>query len=269
MRLNYLGIFCALSLTSAFAQISGPEVRLGRRQHVQIRDRVDHFDGTATSSNWSGYAVTGTGFTSASASWVVPAAVCTGVSNRSDEYASFWVGLDGYSSNSVEQVGTDSDCNGSNPSYYAWYEFYPQPSYNILSVPVSPGNVISASVVYSATGNDFTVTLTNVSTGKSYSKTSTVRGAERTSAEWITEAPCCSGRSGILPLADFGTINFGADYTNVSGTNYAVSSTVSGPISAFSTAVDISKTASKTSPQLSTCSVLSADGTSFNCTWAQ
>jgi hypothetical protein len=269
MRLNCLGIFCALSLTTAFAQESGPEVRLGKYLHAQIRDKADHFDGTATSTNWSGYAVTGTGFTSASASWVVPAAVCNGLSNRTDQYASFWVGLDGYSSDSVEQVGTDSDCNGSNPSYYAWYEFYPQPSYTITGLPVSPGNVISATVTYNTSANNFTVTLTNVSTGKSYSKTSTVRGAARTSAEWITEAPCCAGRNGILPLADFGTVNFGLDYTSVSGTNYAVSSTGSGPIGAFSTAVDISKTGTSTSPQLSTCSVLSKDGTSFSCTWAQ
>ena len=42
--------------------------------------------------------------------------------------SAFWVGLDGYSSTSVEQLGTDSDCVSGKPSYYAWYEMYPNPS---------------------------------------------------------------------------------------------------------------------------------------------
>jgi hypothetical protein len=88
--------------------------------------------------------VLGSSFTSVYGVWVVPSVICTGV--KETQYASFWVGIDGYSSNSVEQIGTDSDCDGSTPSYYAWYEFYPAGSFNIDSVPVNPGNVISASV---------------------------------------------------------------------------------------------------------------------------
>ena len=69
---------------------------------------------TTTSTNWSGYAVTGANgsFHSVSASWTEPTATCTG----SAKYASFWVGLDGFSSNSVEQTGTDSDCSGRTPA---------------------------------------------------------------------------------------------------------------------------------------------------------
>src|SRR5580692_9765213 len=56
----------------------------------------------AESTNWSGYAVTGSNgaFSSVSSSWTEPTATCSG---RSDQYAAFWVGLDGYSSDSVEQ----------------------------------------------------------------------------------------------------------------------------------------------------------------------
>jgi len=32
---------------------------------------------------------------------------------------------DTFNSTSVEQLGTDSDCDSGTPSYYAWYEMYP------------------------------------------------------------------------------------------------------------------------------------------------
>lgn len=52
-------------------------------------------------------------------------------------YSAFWVGLDGYSSKTVEQIGTEADCKGATPSYYAWYEFYPKfPVINVL--PIKP-----------------------------------------------------------------------------------------------------------------------------------
>jgi len=94
---------------------------------------------------------------------------------------------------------------------------------------------MSAEVSYS--GEEFTVTITNETTGKSYSKSSRVSGAERSSAEWIAEAPCCTNAGGILPLSDFGTVSFGEDYTNVSGTNNATDTSTSGAISAFGSSV--------------------------------
>ena len=116
----------------------------------------------------------------------------------------------------------------------------------------------------------FTTTLTNESTGRTYSVSKAVSGAARSSAEWIVEAPCCTNNGGILPLADFGTAYFGHDYTGVANTNCATSSSVSGPISAFGSNVqEINKVSSSTSPQLSNCSALSGDGTSFSCTWMQ
>src|ERR1700729_713730 len=64
---------------------------------------------TDESTNWSGYAATGANgaFSSVSASWKEPTATC---SSRSAQYASFWGGLGGFASDSVEHSGTDSDC---------------------------------------------------------------------------------------------------------------------------------------------------------------
>jgi len=270
-RRSWLGLLVTLAVLPAFGQVSAPAEnaveKIARHQHGPIRDKTEHRDasksfGSSTSSNWSGYAVLGSSFTSVKGSWVVPTAICP---SAQGQYAAFWVGLDGYSSDSVEQTGTDSDCDGdNNPSYYAWYEFYPKPSYTVMRV--NPGDRISASVVYR--GSEFTITITDENTGQFYTKSSSVRGAQRSSAEWITEAPCCARGNGILPLSDFVTVGFGSDYTALAGTNDATDSTTSGPIASFPTIWEINKTGSSTSPQLSTCSALSADGTSFSCSWA-
>ena len=254
----------AFGLT-AFAQ-NDP---LAPRQHAPRRlyqGGVPYTIGNITveqSTNWSGYAVEGTSFTKALGSWTVPTVNC---SQTPSTYSSFWVGIDGWTSSTVEQTGTDSDCSGKRASYYAWYEFYPNPSILISSVPVSPGNHISASVTYN--GSNFTITITNVSTGKSFSKTSSVRGAKRTSAEWIAEAPCCTRSGGILPLADFGIVDFGQDFTGVSSTNDATASGVSGPIGAFGNNIFESIMVNgNTGADEAVPSALSSDGTSFSVTW--
>ena len=218
---------------------------------------------STTSANWAGWAVTGAkgSVTDVKASWVVPKV--TGCTGGTTSYSSFWVGIDGYSSSSVEQTGTDSDCNGATPVYYAWYEFYPKPSHTITSLSISVGDTISAEVSFSA--SKFHLKITDTTTGASFSTSASVR-AQRTSAEWIAEAP--SSVSGILPLANFGTVVFGLDNTGVSGTDTAtVSSTTSG-IGNFSTAVSINMVgvhnAALTKASTST---LSTDQTSFSVAW--
>jgi hypothetical protein len=153
------------------------------------------------STNWSGYAAdTGT-YTSVSATWVQPTGSCTSATR----YASFWVGLDGFSSDSVEQTGTDTDCSGGHPVYYGWYEMYPNPSFNFGDA-ISAGDTISAAVTYEGS-NEYLLSLSDKTKGWTTTTTQTLSGAPRSSAEVIIEAPCCTGSGGILPLADFGTVN--------------------------------------------------------------
>jgi hypothetical protein len=176
---------------------SGPA---GRMVHGHYQDE---------SSNWSGYAVTGGTYSSVSANWTQPTASCT---SRSDLYAAFWVGLDGFSSDSVEQTGSDSDCVGTSPSYYGWYEMYPaDPVY--YSNPVSPGDSMSASVTFSGT-ETYTLVLTDHTKNWTQKQVINESGFSRSSAEVITEAPCCTNSGGILPLADFHTINYTSSSDN-------------------------------------------------------
>ena len=267
------GTLLALAIVPAIAQVPNaptpqdspiiaPRQHAPRRPYTGVAPFVRGNVTVEDSTNWSGYAVTGSSFTSSKASWVVPTVTCSKTPNT---YAAFWTGLDGWTSDTVEQTGTDSDCDGTTPSYYAWYEFYPNPSYLISSVKVAPGDKMSASVTYS--GSEFTITITNETTGKSYSKSAKVSGAKRSSAEWIAEAPCCTNSGGILPLSDFGTVDFGQDHTDVTSTNYATDSSVTGPISDFGTDVYESVMVSSKGADEAVPSGLSTDGSSFTVKW--
>jgi len=154
------------------------------------------------SSNWSGYAATGGNgaFSSVSASWTEPTGTCN---SRGDKYSSFWVGLDGYSSDSVEQTGTDVDCAGRTAEYYGWYEMYPAYPVNFPNT-VRPGDQMSGSVTFSGS-ETYTLVLKDSTQGWTQTVVQNESGLARSSAEVIVEAP--SSSSGVLPLADFGTVN--------------------------------------------------------------
>jgi len=156
----------------------------------------------AQSTNWSGYAGTTGTYTSVSASWTEP----TGTCSRGDQYSSFWVGLDGYNSSSVEQTGSEVDCIGRTAEYYAWYEMYPNASVT-YSNTVRPGDHFNASVTYQG-NNSFSLFIADTTQGWSHNTVKSLAGAPRSSAEVIIEAPCCTFSGGILPLADFGTASF-------------------------------------------------------------
>src|SRR5919198_5042488 len=155
----------------------------------------------STSSNWSGYSATGAKFTSVSASWTQPYAIC-GVGQTA---ASFWVGIDGDGSETVEQIGAYSNCTSANvPQYYAWFEMYPNPAYK-TSYPLYPGDAMSAFVSVDRVGR-FTLSITDATRHWTASTTQRSTTAQRISAEVIAEAP--SNSSGIVPLTNFGSVSF-------------------------------------------------------------
>jgi hypothetical protein len=179
---------------------------------------------TTTSENWSGYAVqSSTEFTEVQGSWVQPAATCISLGKT---YAAFWVGLDGYTSPSVEQLGTDSDCKGiGSASYYAWYEMYPASSVDLSTTqyPVKVGDTLTATVDRS--GTSYTLSL-HSSEGWNFSVSET--GSEdNSSAEWVAEAPdiCtlsifCSNAK----LTNFGSVTFSGSQASIGGSLSPISS---------------------------------------------
>jgi hypothetical protein len=170
-----------------------------------VRHGPNHRITNSTSTNWSGYAVTGGRYTQVSSSWTVPPVSCAGTA-----YSSFWVGLDGDTSGTVEQTGTDSDCSGSTPQYYAWYEMYPKFPVN-FSNPVQAGDNMSASVATNGSGT-FTLTISDTTRRWTNTTNARLKRASLASAEVIAEAPSSSG--GVLPLANFGTVNFSGASAN-------------------------------------------------------
>ena len=202
----------ALATGSASASTGTMNIRPGGPIHLVSSSAAGNASAhgighaTATSTNWSGYAATTGTYTSVSASWTEPTGTCSG----SAKYSSFWVGLDGYNSNSVEQTGSEVDCSGSTPVYYAWYEMFPNPSFS-YSNTVRPGDHFNASVTYTGS-NHFSLFIQDTTRGWSHTHTGTLAGAPRSSAEVIVEAP--SSSRGILPLANFGTVNITGSLAN-------------------------------------------------------
>jgi Peptidase A4 family len=228
-----------------------------------------------SSSNWAGYADTNDTFDAVSSSWTQPAVNCSssgtslsGLLGSSSllggpgAAAAFWVGLDGNNSTSVEQLGTDSDCDSGTPSYYAWYEMYPNPSVTLPSqYPVQPGDQMSASVTANSAGTSFTLAIKDATAGWTFSTTQTGSGFARSSAEVIAEAPssCTLLFCGEVPLANFGQINFSG-----SGSGVSDSAGTNGTLSTF----DADKiTMADNGTTLATPSGLSSDGSSFSVAW--
>lgn len=173
---------------------------------------IPHGD-NGTSANWSGFAVSGATFTDVQGSWIEPTVACQAGETSA---SSFWVGIDGAGNETVEQTGTDADCYRGRPDYLAWYEMYPEYAVEI-SKPVFPGDVFQAEVNSPEAGT-FRLILTNVTRGWTFSITRFSSQAERTSAEWIAEAPGQDNEQ--MPLANFGTVHF----SNCSANNLAIDS---------------------------------------------
>lgn len=207
-----------------------------------------HNRGThSTSSDWSGYATTGDTYSDVKGSWTQPAATCTAGQTA---YSSFWVGIDGATSNTVEQTGTDADCVNGAPVYYAWYEMYPKYPVN-YSNPVHSGDHMTAEVSVNRRGH-FVLTISDTTAGWSRRVIQTMNSAQRGSAEWIVEAP--SDSNGVLPLADFGTARF----ANCTANTVAISSNPNPD------AVTMLTSSGKVKAQPSS---LSSSGTAFSVTW--
>jgi Peptidase A4 family len=200
-RLAFVAALSVAALAAASGTSSGGNVA-HRTRVFAPNHKISH----STSTNWSGYSAINGHYTGVSANWTQPTANCTSQTT----YSSFWVGLDGDGSSTVEQTGTSADCSGGSPSYYAWYEMYPKFPVN-LSIAVRPGDSMTGTVTTNGSGR-FTLHIHNNTTGGDFVTTQTLKRARLASAEAIAEAPSSSG--GVLPLTNFGTASFSAVTVN-------------------------------------------------------
>ncbi len=224
-------------------------------------------------SNWAGYVVassatTNTSFSAVSGSWTQPAADCS-VGSPSD--SAFWVGLGGYSGDSLEQTGTAADCSATGQaSYYVWYELVPAAQVQV-NMTVQPGDRLSAHVAVS--GDTVTVSISDSTRHTSFSKQLQMSDPNLSSAEWIAEAPsrCVSSSSQdchILSLADFGSVTFTGASASAAGRTGSITSGL-GPVSALTLEANpgygrIYATAAQADASPG---ALSGNGSSFTVTW--
>jgi hypothetical protein len=208
-----------LGLMATPAQASTAPSRAGQRAEALViaRDALRHLRigqhaanhavahgasitaSSVESSNWSGYADIDETFSDVGGNWSEPSVTCSG---STVSLAAFWVGIDGYSSDSVEQDGTLIECYDGSAYQFSWWEMYPSNDIQVVGESVAAGDHITASVV--RTGDSYTLKVTDSThPANSFSTTQSCSGCANSSAEWIAEAP--SGSSGIYPLSDFHT----------------------------------------------------------------
>jgi hypothetical protein len=236
------------------------------RDRTPVASPVSTSTDVSTSTNWSGYVAYDTNFDSVSATWVEPAVTCP----KKDAWTLFWVGLDGWNETgaerTVEQGGTSAKCAKGSPTYTAFWEMWPSNAAQ-LSFPVSPGDDITAGVVYSPSTQQFVITVTDDTTGGSLSETASCgTGLEcaRLSAEWIAESPSVFGTNRYYALADYGTMTFTkAKVTDQEGMAGAISGGENGDewnYSGIERVLSVKSSKAKVSP-------LQTSGTSFSDTF--
>jgi len=183
----------------------------------EIKTGVTNNTFVSYSTNWAGAVLVGTGYTSVTAEFTVPTPSTAGS-------GAAWVGIDGDTcGTAILQTGIDWTKSGSSVTYDAWYEWYPDYSYDFSGITLAAGDTIKTTVTAtSKTGG--TAVIENVTKGKTVTHTFSGEGSEGSlceyNAEWIVEAYEENGSQ--VSLADFGTETFSSASAVKSGTKVGV-----------------------------------------------
>jgi hypothetical protein len=180
--------------------------------------------GGGTALNWAGYVSDGGTYTTVAGSWVVP--TVTGTSGNGADAT--WIGIGGVSSHDLIQAGTEAVPDSSGGiDYQAWYELLPAGSVTV-PLTVHAGDSITANITQgSGASGTWLITITDTTTGKSYSKT--VRyTSSLSSAEWIEEMPAGVGIQ--VSLDNFGTVDFTGGSTTENGSNVSITGASAQPL---------------------------------------
>jgi hypothetical protein len=214
-----------------------PRVKVPAGTKLPGAEKVGKSGGTLTSFpslNWSGFADTSAtstpdDFTNVSGNWIIPRVKCPpSPYQTTGAYISNWVGIDGFSDSTVEQLGSGAQCFEGVLYYYVWYEMFPggtveegtQACINDNVDCPKPGDLIHASVTVtpgSAGENNYKLTLRDLTRPQeSFSVTSSCattgsNACTDSSAEWIVERPAYEPIAGLfqfVPLAYYGKTGF-------------------------------------------------------------
>jgi hypothetical protein len=204
-------------------------------------------DDQNTSHNWSGYAATGGTFTQVTGTWSLPQFS----TDNTGGIDAAWVGIGGVRSRDLIQAGTQQTVSGTGRTQYeAWIEMLPRAS-RPVPLQVHAGDSITVNIAEQSP-NEWLIHFSNNTTGQTYDTTQQYQSTH-SSAEWVEEAPSGGRGGGVLPLDNFGTIQFSAGATTKNGQSTSISGAAAKAITMIGGA----------NQALAVPSDLSSDGASF------
>jgi Peptidase A4 family len=168
------------------------------------------------STNWSGYAQsvsTKNKFKAVKDFWTVPT---VNTSKSGDQYSSDWVGIGGFSDQTLVQDGTEGDNIGGKAHYDAWTEILPAAEVVISGLTIHAGDKMEGLVQETAT-NTWKMTVFDLTTGKSGGRT-VHYVANGESVEAIHERPEVGGSLATLATTTKVTFDPGSLSTAAPGT---------------------------------------------------
>lgn len=201
---------------STSAQKDGPAYPLAQPAGTASPD-------TVITANYAGYTASGSTFSKAHATYVVPKVTCQA------DYATvdMWVGLEASNNSNIEQAGVAVICSGGphpSPTYSVFTEMWPlSPQYS-TTMAVSPGDTMTSKVSYSSS-TGFVLKVTNDTTDQYAERTARCPSGlscDRGQVDWMAERAQVNS-STFYPLAEFQAIPFESDTAATGTTNYGIS----------------------------------------------
>jgi hypothetical protein len=170
-----------------------------------------------TSHNWSGYAAADGTFTQVTGTWSVPQFS----TDNTGGIDAAWVGIGGVRSRDLIQAGTQQTVSGAGSTQYeAWVEMLPSAS-RPVPLQIHAGDSITVNIAEQS-ANNWLIHFSNNTTGQTYDTTRQYTSSH-SSAEWVEEAPSGGRAGGVLPLDNFGTIQFSGGSATKNGQSVSIS----------------------------------------------
>lgn len=220
MKLKYVFIFIFFNIQSVPKNFKEVKSYLSpikiNKDHLKKRNSTT----SNTSLNWAGY-VAATDINNPSlnsidavvGSWNVP------VLKSNNSLSIIWIGIDGYLSQTIEQIGTAHEVRNGQQFDYAWFSMNPSNSFQINNFPIRKKDSITASVKFKG-NSQFVLQIINNTLQQfvTVPLNLTKNDAQRLTAQWIVES------NSQINFANFQEIQFSNCQTTINKVKQNISS---------------------------------------------
>jgi hypothetical protein len=220
MKLKYIFIFIFFNIQSIPKNFKEVQSYLSPIKIDKNYLKKRNLSTSNTSLNWAGYVVS-TNINNPSVnsvdavvgSWNVP------VLKSKNSLCVIWIGIDGYLSKTIEQIGTAHEVRNGQQIDYAWFSMSPNNSFLINDFTVRKNDSITASVKFQG-NNQFVLQIIN-NTLQQFATVPlhlTKNDAQRLTAQWIVEA------NSQIECANFHEIQFSDCQATINNVKQSISS---------------------------------------------